>query len=119
MEDYMDFNYQASIIMIVKEEEKLEQIKQLFDDEFEAPLETDRITEKNDWFICPAKLACEYMPSSDPDAWKPVMKKISQLLGQDGAVIANVTDELFAEAKGNEIQECEHISSTDRELSEQ
>ena len=29
MEDYMDFNYQASIIMIVKEEEKLEQIKQL------------------------------------------------------------------------------------------
>ena len=53
-----------------------------------------------------------WMPSEDSWSWKSAFKECGLLAGRDGAVIANVTDSSFAEFKGNEISESEHVATT-------
>ncbi len=111
-------DYRAEICMIANSLKNLDLLIKTLQKRPSLPI---RVTKKfsasgkelnTNWYYATASCDCDSIPSYDGDSWKAVFKECADLVGSNGAVIANVTDANLASIKGNEISESEHIATT-------
>lgn len=111
-------DYRADICMIANSLDNLELLIKMLQKRLSLPI---RVTKKSSapgkapdtkWYYATATCDCDSMPSCDGYAWKTAFKECAEILGTNGAAIANVTDCNLASIKGNEISESEHIATT-------
>ena len=115
----MENKYSADVFVIANTREKLDAMINILEKSSLLEKSSSKVQVKPGnqpdtyWYYATSRTGdIKWMPSEYSWGWKDVFKKCGLLAGRDGAVIANVTDSPFAEFKGNEISESEHVATT-------